>query len=187
MTAIRPGSGSQGNGTNRGFIDSNGVFTSYTDPNTPHGPGSMNQILGINDDGIAVGFYNDAAGNSHGLHVEPGDRRLHEDPEAGGQARPPPASTTPETVVGFDQASDGIDLELLVVLGPSTRFQFPGGSSTEAFGINSSDQIVGSYLDGSGVMHGFVLDNPTGTPELAQRRRPERRRLDGGQRRERRR
>jgi uncharacterized membrane protein len=44
----------------------------------------------------------------------------------------------------------------------TTAYQFPGGSDTQAFGINNKNQIVGSYLDGSGVMHGFVLTNPLG-------------------------
>ena len=36
------------------------MFTSYNDPNHPaHGRVSVNQILGINNSGEAVGFYND--------------------------------------------------------------------------------------------------------------------------------
>ena len=46
--------------------------------------------------------------------------------------------------------------------GQLTTFQFPGGSDTQAFGINPQHQIVGSYLDGNGVQHGFVLSNPLG-------------------------
>ena len=47
-------------------------------------------------------------------------------------------------------------------------FQFPGGSGTQAFGINNSDQIVGSYTDGGGVAHGFVLSKPTGPKSVWQ-------------------
>ena len=49
-----------GNGTNHGFVEWNGVFASYTDPKTPHMAGSVNQLLGINDAGVAVGLYNGA-------------------------------------------------------------------------------------------------------------------------------
>jgi hypothetical protein len=52
-------------GTSHGFVEWNGVFASYTDPNTPKVKGSVNQLLGINNAGTAVGFYNDAKGNSH--------------------------------------------------------------------------------------------------------------------------
>ena len=151
----------QGNGTNRGFIDFNGVFTSYTDPNTPHGPGSVNQILGINDNGIAVGFYNDAAGVSHGFTLNQATGAFTKIPKQGGSTVATGINNA-GAVVGFAQASDGTISSFLLSSGHTTRFQFPGGSSTEAFGINASDQIVGSYLDGAGVMHGFVLDNPTG-------------------------
>ncbi len=52
-------------GTNHGFVEWNGVFASYNNPNTPHVKGSVNQLLGINNAGVAAGFYNDARGNSH--------------------------------------------------------------------------------------------------------------------------
>ncbi len=56
-------------GTNHGFIEWNGVFASYNDPNTPKVKGSVNQLLGISNAGIAVGFYNDKNGNSHASKV----------------------------------------------------------------------------------------------------------------------
>src|SRR5579863_5115909 len=52
-----------GNGNNFGFVEWNGVFTSYKDPHT--GNGTVNQLLGINDNGIAVGFYTDGNGVNH--------------------------------------------------------------------------------------------------------------------------
>ena len=57
------------NGTNHGFVRWNGVFENLNDPKTPHAAGSVNQLLGVNDNGVAVGFYNDAAGNSHAYEV----------------------------------------------------------------------------------------------------------------------
>jgi hypothetical protein len=57
-----------------GFYESGGVFHEVNNPNTPT-PGQVdpgvspqieNQLLGVNDFNIAVGFYNDASGNSHG-------------------------------------------------------------------------------------------------------------------------
>ena len=60
------GFGVNAKGSNFGFVEWNGVFTSYRDPNTPNVPGQVNQLLGLNDSGIAVGFYVDKHGNSHG-------------------------------------------------------------------------------------------------------------------------
>jgi hypothetical protein len=56
-----------GNGNNFGFIDWNGVFTSYKNPNT--GTGTVNQLLGLNDRGMAVGFYTDGNGVNHGYEL----------------------------------------------------------------------------------------------------------------------
>jgi len=44
-----------GNGTNHGFVRWNGVFENLNDPKTPHAAGSVNQLLGVNDNGVAGG------------------------------------------------------------------------------------------------------------------------------------
>ena len=58
-----------------GFYEKDGVFTEVNNPNTPglfnnpspnNGVLIENQLIGVNDHNIAVGFYNDASGNSHG-------------------------------------------------------------------------------------------------------------------------
>lgn len=53
------------------IVEWNGVFASYTDPSSPKTAGSVNQLPGINGKGIAVGFYNDAAGNTDGMLATP--------------------------------------------------------------------------------------------------------------------
>jgi probable HAF family extracellular repeat protein len=151
-----------GNNTNRGFVEWNGVFASYTDPNTPKGAGSVNQLLGINDAGIAVGFYNDAKGNSHAYTVNQATGKFT-------AINIPDAVSTTATginnaggVVGFFTDSAGQTASFLLVGSSLTTYQFPSGSDTQALGINDSDQIVGSYLDSKGVMHGFELSKPLG-------------------------
>ena len=152
-----------GNGTNRGFVEWNGVFTSYTDPKTPKAAGSVNQLLGINNKGIAVGFYNDAKGNAHAYELD----------QATGvftAIKIPDAVSATATAINnngyiagfFTDAAGDTSSWLLTPSDQLTTYQFPGGSDTQALGINSKNQIVGSYLDGAGVMHGFVLDDPMG-------------------------
>jgi hypothetical protein len=150
-------------GTNHGFVEWNGVFASYNDPKTPKMVGSVNQLLGINNAGIAVGFYNDAAGNSHAYKVN----------QATGVFTPipiPDAVTAAAT--GINTAGDIVGIStngakktsswLLTPSGQLIAYQFPGGSDTQALGISSTNEIVGSYLDSKGVMHGFVLTDPMG-------------------------
>jgi hypothetical protein len=149
------------NGTNHGFVEWNGVFRSYNDPLTPHTAGSVNQLLGINNAGNAVGFYNDAKAHSHGYELN----------QATGQFTPihVPGVSVVATginnagdIVGFATDAGGNTTSWLKIGTTTTAFGFPGGSDTQAFGINSKNQIVGSYLDGGGVLHGFVLTNPLG-------------------------
>jgi probable HAF family extracellular repeat protein len=54
-----------------------------------------------------------------------------------------------------------------------TQIDFPGATTTNPFRINNRGQIVGSFVDAAGVLHGFLLDDgaftstyppgPTGT------------------------
>jgi len=152
------------NGTNHGFVEWNGVFASYNDPNTPHMKGSVNQLLGINDNGVAVGFYNDAKGNSHPYEVNQATgvfTALH----VPGKTAVATGINNNGDIVGFATGSAGKNFSWLVKGGHLTTFGFPGvtgGSHTQALGINDKDQIVGSYVDAAKNMHGFVLTDPTG-------------------------
>lgn len=144
-------------GVNLGFVEWNGVFTTYKDPHT--GTGTVNQILGINNSGIAVGFYTDGAGRNHGF-------TLNQATGVFTPVTPPGASNVVVTginnngdIVGF-YGPTGAAVGFLRKGSSYSTFQFPGGSNTQPFGVNINDAIGGSYLDGAGVMHGFVLTHP---------------------------
>jgi len=53
---------------------------------------------------------------------------------------------------------------LLLNNGRFTSFDFPGASLTQAWKINSNDDIVGSYQDTSGLWHGFVWSGGVYSP-----------------------
>jgi hypothetical protein len=149
-----------GQNTNRGFVEWNGVFASYRDPLSPTGPGSVNQILGINDAGLAVGFYNDAIGNSHPFEVNQATGHFT-------QLKTPGRSSV---ATGINDAGDIVGVYTnasgtfgwLLHAGHLTAYSFPGGSDTQALGVNKNDEIVGSYVDGAGNTHGFTLADPLG-------------------------
>jgi len=52
--------------SNFGFVEQGGTFTPVDNPNTAVTPPTFNQLLGVNDGNIAVGFYTDGAGVTHG-------------------------------------------------------------------------------------------------------------------------
>jgi hypothetical protein len=143
---------------NRGFIEWNGVFTSYRDPRTGHG--TVNQILGLNDAGTAVGFYTDAKGNSHGFTLNQATGQFDGLVPPGGGSVVAAGINNEGDVVGFVTSNSGTTSSFLKTGKRFSALSFPGGSDTQAFGINDNDQIVGSYLDGSGALHGFLLSNP---------------------------
>ena len=69
-----------------GFYLRDGVFQEVNNPHTPTpsqvesgvSPQIENQLMGVNDFDIAVGFYNDAEGHSHGYtyNIKPGSSPL---------------------------------------------------------------------------------------------------------------
>jgi hypothetical protein len=146
-----------GKGINRGFIEWNGVFTSYRDPYT--GKGTVNQILGLNDSGIAAGFYADGKGINHGF-------LLNQATGVFTAVKPPGSSNV--TVAGINDNGD-----ICGFYGPPSAtigfirkgksfstFSFPNSQLTMALGINIHDEIVGTYTDSAGKMHGFLLSTP---------------------------
>ena len=150
------------NGTNHGFVRWNGVFENFNDPKTPHMAGSVNQLLGINTNGVAVGFYNDAQGNSHAYEVNQATGVFTAIKIPGDVSTQATGISNTGDIVGFGKDAAGVTTSWLLHAGHLTAYQFPGGTNTQAFGVNDHDEIVGSYLDGAGVMHGFTLKAPLG-------------------------
>ena len=147
-----------GKGNNFGFVEWNGVFTTYKDPHT--GKGTVNQLLGINDKGIAVGFYTDAKGINHAYKLNQATGKFSPIVPPGGNNAIAAGINDNGDVVGFLTASNGSIVGFLLKGGTYTEFDFPNSTNTTPFGVNKSDQIVGGYVDGAGMMHGFLLSNP---------------------------
>ena len=147
-----------GKGNNFGFVEWNGVFTSYKNPHT--GAGTVNQLLGLNDKGIAVGFYTDANGVNHAYKLNQGTGKFTAIVPPGGNNALATGINDNGDIVGFLTASNGSTVSFLLKGTTFTEFSFPNASSTQALGVNKYDEIVGDYVDGAGNMHGFTLKNP---------------------------
>ena len=147
-----------GNGNNFGFIEWNGVFTSYKDPHT--GAGTVNQLLGLNDNGIAVGFYTDANGVNHAYKLNQKTGKFTELHPTGATSAMATGINDNGDITGILMASNGNVAGFLLKGSTYNEFDFPGSTNTTPFGINKYDQIVGAYVDGNGIMHGFLLSSP---------------------------
>ncbi len=157
-------------GTNRGFVDDHGTFTSVVDPKSPAAPGSTNQLLGVNKHGIAVGFYLDHNGNSHGFTYDISTKAFHAVTLPGAMSLTVTGINDNGDLVGFYAPLGSATpnppdtVSFLLVKHHYTEFQAPQGTSTQALGVNNADQVVGSYVNELGVTVGFVLSHPVFRP-----------------------
>jgi len=165
-----------------GFFEKNGVFTEVNNPNTPGLFGNPppnsgvlieNQLIGVNDHDIAVGFYNDASGDSHGYtyDIKTGKFSANiDDPNAlnGGGSTVTAAINNKGTIVGFytdtgpTTAAGAVIQGFLDKNGVFTTVDAPGATETELLGLNDHGIAVGFDIV-NGVTHGIIYNTKTGT------------------------
>ncbi len=150
-----------------GFFLENGVFTEVNNPHTPTStpPGVLieNQLMGVNDHNVAVGFYNDASGDSHGYTYNINDGTFSAD------INDPNAVSTVTAAInnfggiaGFYTDSSGVTHGFLENHGHFTTVDAPGASATELLGLNDFGVAVGFDMV-NGAQHGVVFNSRTDT------------------------
>src|SRR5579872_6146731 len=160
---------------NFGFYESNGQFHNVNFPAGDNASPPVNQLLGVNDANVAVGFYTDAAGNSHGYQYQIGSGKFSLVNVPGATSSTAAAINGRGDVAGFyTNAAGTVQGFLRTVFGQVTNLAFPGASATSALGVTGSDEVVGFYTTGSGdaaASHGFTwtrqggfatVDDPNG-------------------------
>jgi hypothetical protein len=149
---------------NHGFWEDHGVFHTADFPTGSPATPPVDQLLGVNDRDVAVGFYTDANGNNHGYeyNIRKNDYSPVVDPNAPGASLTAAAIDESGHVAGFytNPATGNTDGFLLTRHGQFTDLTVPDASSTMALGVNDRDEVVGVDTDEAGNMHGF-----TWTPE----------------------
>src|ERR1700757_2157527 len=106
----------------------------------------VNQLLGINDTGTAVGFYNDSAGNAHGYAYNINTRRFKLVTVPGATSLTATAVNNNGAVAGFYTNKAGTtDGFLRLHSGQVYTIAVPGASATNAFGVNDHNWVVGTY------------------------------------------
>jgi hypothetical protein len=160
-----------------GFFEKNGVFTEVDNPNTPGlfgnpGPNANvlieNQLIGVNDHDIAVGFYLDKFGTAHGYTYDINTGAFSaniDDPNANSGA---PGGTVAAAInnfgniAGFYTDKNGSIHGFLDNNGVFTTVDAPHASETELLGLNDLGIAVGFDIV-KGKMHGIIYNTNTHT------------------------
>lgn len=149
--------------SNFGFTDVGGTFTNVNNPNTPTTGTVVNQLLGVNAGNLAVGFYTDAAGVTHGYTYNIATHAFSaniDDPLAVGNTTTAAINNSGK-IAGFYTDAGGAMHGFVTVGGTFTTIDVPGAMSTQLFGLNNLGQAVGTEIDASGAMHGILCDTNT--------------------------
>jgi hypothetical protein len=154
-------------GNNFGFVKQGSTFTSISNPNTPAAAG-FNQLLGVNNNNVAVGFYFDANGDSQAYSYNIGTTTF-------APVKLPSAFNAVMTtatdinnageISGFYTDGAGNVHGFLDNAGIFSSFDDPSGAgiNTSFLGLNNEGEVVGSYVDLAGITNGFTFNDLTNT------------------------
>jgi probable HAF family extracellular repeat protein len=151
------------NDNNIGFWRADGRYHAVSFPTRNNAMPSVNQLLGVNDTGTAVGFYNDSKGNAHGYAYNLRTRRFKMITVRGATSLTATAINNMGAAAGFYMTAKGAtDAFVQFHGGRTVTIAMPGASATQAFGLNDAGEVVGTYTTGTGnnaVTHGFTWMN----------------------------
>ncbi|MGH8317752.1 MAG: PEP-CTERM sorting domain-containing protein [Steroidobacteraceae bacterium] len=145
---------------NFGFVNQGGTFTEVNHPGGPTAGLYFDQLLGVNNSNVAVGFYVDAAGATHGYTYTIGTDTFSgniDDPFGIGATTATAINNSGE-IAGFYEDSAGVDHGFVDTNGFFTTIDPVGSTGTMLFGINDNGFAVGTYVDAAGAMHGLLYD-----------------------------
>jgi len=160
------------NGVTHGFYHtSNGTFTNVDYPDT-----AFNQLLSQNDLQQAAGYYSLSPDNTtpdfpYVYDEVGGVFEVIYIPGAVGGAQATGINNSQQKC-GFFIDSNMVNHGWLLNGGVFVQLDAPGSTFTQALGLNNTGSVVGDYMDGAGLTHGFVytisngqfvtIDNPNG-------------------------
>jgi hypothetical protein len=152
---------------NFGFYEQDGRFHDVNFPIGDAASPPVDQLLGVNNRGIAVGFFTNSAGLSRGYEYNIRTHRFLRVEIPGVRGLGPSLTATGINnrgdVAGFyNKTSMQVDGFLKLSSGRFITLAYPGAAMTQTFGVNDSDEVVGTYTTGTGnaaVTHGFTWKN----------------------------
>jgi hypothetical protein len=162
------------NDNNFGFYSVNGThFHEVNFPASDPASPPVDQLLGVNDAGQAVGFYVDANGNSHAYLYDIPARKYIGLTSGIGNVTSTTATGINDagSICGFVVTKSGKTEGFLVRSGSPRLFviNYPGASATNPFGVNKFGVVVGTYTTGpssSPLTFGFTWSHGRGFQKI---------------------
>ena len=146
---------------NFGFYRIRGKYRTVDFPTGDNSNPAVNQLLGVNDSKIAVGFYVDSAGNAHGYAYDIATGHFQRVKISGAVSLTATGINNHGDVTGFfNRATGPVESFLLTRGGHLYTMAVKGADMTQAFGVNDNDEVVGAITTGSSTF-GFTW-TPTG-------------------------
>ena len=151
---------------NHGFYKLHGGnFHSADLPTATPATPPVDQLLGINNSDVTVGFWTDNAGSNHGyeFNIKNGKYSSVTDPGAPSASLTAAAINNNGDIAGFyTNPANGTTDGFLNKGGRFTDLAVPGAVMTQALGVNDHDEVVGTYQ--TGTLEGARLHGFTWTP-----------------------
>ena len=153
---------------NFGFYSVNGSYHNVNFPTGDNASPQVDQLLGINDHDVAIGFYTNGQGGNRGyeynIHTRQFTRVLPPGFTSSTSLHSPSLTAAGINdhgdVAGFyNKTSSQVDAFLRMADGQFITLAVHGAAMTQAFGINNNDEVVGTYTVGTGKnvqTHGFT-------------------------------
>ena len=142
---------------NIGFWARNHHFHSVRFPTRNNSTPRVNQLLGVNDHKIAVGFYVNKAGNSRAYEFNIRTGRFTRAHVPGSTSTVASAINNKGSVAGFFTDSHGVTRGFFLRhTGRLFILTAPGASMTTPFGVSKSGEVVGAFATSGGASHGFT-------------------------------
>jgi hypothetical protein len=144
----------------------NGSFHKVVYPTGNNAKPIQDQLDGVNNHDVAVGYYENGSGRFRGYtySIKTGKFALVTEPGAptGGSAPSLSAygiNNAGDVVGSYTTATGALEGFIKLAGGAFRTIAVGGAKETFAFGVNDSDTVVGGYLDdstGVGIFHGFI-------------------------------
>ncbi len=134
---------------NFGFYKAHGRFHEVNFPASSPATPPVDQLLGVNDSDIAVGFYNDASGNAHGYKYNIRTHAFSTVSISGAVSLSATGINNRGDVCGFFNTATGPVTGFLLTRGGHLYTFAANGAnlSTQAFGVNDHDEVVGALTN----------------------------------------